>query len=53
MCMYLHRTYVYSIVSIIRLGRLGLLEFEIEIVLVIQIETFLDFHVLKPSPSSN
>ena len=42
---------MYSIVSIIRLGRLGLLEFEIEIVLVVQIETFLDFHVLRLSKS--
>ena len=42
MCMYIRR--MYSIVSTIRPGRLGLLEFEIEIVLVVQIETFLDFH---------
>ena len=43
---------VTSLVSIIRLGRLGLLEFEIEIELVVQIETFLDFldfHVLRLS----
>ena len=46
-CTYIGR--MYSIVSIIRLGRLGLLEFEIEIVLVVQIETFLDFHVLRLS----
>ena len=43
MCMYIRR--MYSIVSTIRPGPLGLLEFEIEIVvLVVQIETFLDFH---------